>query len=148
MDNLIVRECIYEDLDNIISLQHQWHNEEITYGFIPADKNYLETRLGKYFLVAEVNNEIVGFCYGAIHSADNMPVINNGQLYIEIEDIYISLENRGTGIGSTLLNKILEVAKENGIERSLIYSSTKDLDNIIEFYKKHDYKTWYIQMCK
>lgn len=148
MDNLIVRECIYEDLDNIISLQYQWHNEEITYGFIPADKNYLETRLGKYFLVAEVNNEIVGFCYGAIHSADNMAVINNGQLYIEIEDIYISLENRGTGIGSTLLNKILEVAKENGIERSLIYSSTKDLDNIIEFYKKHDYKTWYIQMCK
>lgn len=148
MDNLIVRECIYEDLDNIISLQYQWHNEEITYGFIPADKNYLETRLGKYFLVAEVNNEIVGFCYGAIHSADNMAVINNGQLYIEKEDIYISLENRGTGIGSTLLNKILEVAKENGIERSLIYSSTKDLDNIIEFYKKHDYKTWYIQMCK
>lgn len=39
-------------------------------------------------------------------------------------------------------------AKEYGIERSLIYSSTKDMDSIIKFYKKHDYKTWYIQMFK
>jgi hypothetical protein len=29
--------------------------------------------------------------------------------------------------------------------RECIY---EDLDNIIEFYKKHDYKTWCIQMFK
>ncbi|GEM_PF-5199754 len=39
-------------------------------------------------------------------------------------------------------------AKENGMARSLIYSVTKEMNRIINFYKKHDYKTWYIQMVK
>ena len=51
MNNLTIRECIYEDLDYILSLQRQWAKEEITYGFVPADKSYLESKLGRYFLV-------------------------------------------------------------------------------------------------
>jgi GNAT superfamily N-acetyltransferase len=148
MNNLVIRECSYEDLGCVESLQQQWAKEDITYGFISAEKSYLETKSGKYFFVAELNNEIIGFVYGTVHKSENMPVIENGQLYIEIDDIYASLSNRGTGIGNILLDKILEVAKENGVERSLIYSSTKDMDSIIKFYKRHDYKTWYIQMVK
>ncbi|MCR2044035.1 GNAT family N-acetyltransferase [Anaerosalibacter massiliensis] len=115
---------------------------------MPADKNYLEIKLGIYFLVAELRDEIIGFIYGTVHKAEDMAIIDSGQLYIEVEDIYVSLNNRGTGLGSLLLDKILELAKENGIERSLIYSSTKDMDSIIKFYKKHDYKIWCIQMFK
>ena len=77
-----------------------------------------------------------------------MTILDNGQPYIEVEDIYISLIIRGTGLGSFLLDKILEVAKDNGANRSLIYSATKNMDSIIKFYKIHDYKTWYIQMFK
>ena len=148
MSKLTIRECLYKDLDCIVSLQQQWSKEEITYGFVPADKSHLETKLGKYFLVAELDNEIVGFVYGTVNKAENMTVIENGELYIEIDDIYTTLNNRGSNIGTLLLDKILEVAKENEIERSLIYSSTKDMDSIIKFYKKHDYKTWCIQMVK
>jgi hypothetical protein len=39
MSNLTIKECIYEDLDCIVSLQQQWSKEEITYGFVPADKS-------------------------------------------------------------------------------------------------------------
>ena len=67
---------------------------------------------------------------------------------MKIDDIYVTSNARNTAIGSFLLEKILDVAKENGIERSLIYSSTKDIEEIIKFYKKHDYKTWYVQMFK
>lgn len=148
MNNLIIRECRDEDLKKVVSLQHQWAEEDITYGFVPADQQYLATKLGRYFLVADLNGEITGFVYGSIHEAKDMAILNNGQQYIEIEDIYVSSNARSVGLGSLLLAKILEVAKENGIERSLIYSSTKDMDNIIKFYRKHDYKTWYIQMFK
>lgn len=148
MDNVIIRECTYEDLEYIMSLQQQWEIEEITHGFVPADKIYLKTKLGKYFFVAELNNEIIGFTYGTVHKAENMTIFNNGQLYIEVDDIYISQNSREIGLGSLLLDKILKVAKENGVKRSLIYSSTKDMDSIIKFYKRHDYKTWYIQMYK
>jgi GNAT superfamily N-acetyltransferase len=77
-----------------------------------------------------------------------MTIFNNGQLYIEVDDIYVSQSFRNADFGSLLLDKLLNVAKEDGINRSLIYSSTKDMDSIIKFYKKHDYKTWYIQMYK
>ena len=148
MDNLVIREWNPEDLQQVQSLQQQWAKEDITYGFVPAEKSYLETKLGKYFWVAECENEIIGFVYGTIHKSENMSVIDNNQLYIEIDDLYTFSGNRDKGIGTLLLDKILEVAKENGIDRSLIYSSTKDMDSIIRFYKKHDYKTWYIQMFK
>jgi N-acetylglutamate synthase-like GNAT family acetyltransferase len=148
MDNLIIRECTYGDIDHIIDLQRQWQMEEITYGFVPADKSYLEEKLGKYFYIAELNTEIIGFAYGTVHMAENMSIFNDGQYYIEVDDIYVSQNNRDSGLGSLLLYKLLDVAKENGIERSLIYSSTKDMDSIINFYKRHDYKTWYIQMYK
>lgn len=148
MNNLIIRECVYKDLDYIIALQQQWAKEDITYGFVAADKDYLESKLGKYFLVAELNKKIVGFVYGTVHKSQNMAVMDNGQLYIEIDDIYVCIDNRGFNIGTILLDKILEIAKENGVKRSLIYSSTKDMEGIIKFYKKHDYKTWCIQMFR
>jgi GNAT superfamily N-acetyltransferase len=148
MGNLFIRECTYEDLEKVGFLQQQWAKEDITYGFVPAEKGYLETKLGKYFWVAESENEIIGFVYGTVHKSENMSVIENDQLYIEIDDLYTSVDNRDKGIGTLLLDKILEVAKENGIHRSLIYSSTKDMDSIIKFYKKHDYNTWCIQMFK
>lgn len=148
MDNFIIRKCTYDDLEDVVYLQQQWATEAINYGFIPADNNYLEKKLGKYFLVAESKDEIIGFIYGIAYKAEDMTIIDSGQLYIEVEDIYVSLNNRGTGLGSLLLDKILELAKENEIQRSLIYSSTKDIDSIIKFHKKHDYKTWYIQMFK
>ena len=34
MDNLIIRECAYKDLDKVISLQEQWEIEDITYLWI------------------------------------------------------------------------------------------------------------------
>ncbi len=148
MDNLVIRECVKEDLECIIFLQEQWAKEGITYGFIPADINYLETKVGKYFFVADLNGKIIGFVYGTVYKAQDMVIFENRQLYIEIDNIYVTSNARNTAIGSFLLEKILDVAKENGIERSLIYSSTKDIEEIIKFYKKHDYKTWYVQMFK
>jgi GNAT superfamily N-acetyltransferase len=148
MDKYIIRECTVEDLDYVVSLQHQWVEEDITHGLIPVEKGYIETKLGKYFFVAELNFEIIGFVYGVIRTADNMSIIDNGQPYIELEDIYVAPDSRDAGLGSVLLNKILCVAKDNGIEKSLIYSSTKDMESVMKFYKKHNYKTWYIQMFK
>jgi ribosomal protein S18 acetylase RimI-like enzyme len=148
MKNINIRECRQEDLEYILCLHQQWANDDITYGFTPAERSYLESKLGKYFLVSEINGKVIGFVYGTVHKAKNMAVIKEGQMYIEIDDIYTIPEHRGNGVGSLLLNKILEISKENGIERSLIYSATKDMDSIINFYRKHNYKTWYIQMFK
>lgn len=148
MDDLILRECSFDDLEDILLLQNQWAKEDITFGFVPAEKEYLISKLGSYFLVAEVYNTIIGFVYGTIHKAKDLTIFLDGEFYIEIDDIYISYDYRGKNIGNLLLDEILLIAKENGIIRSLIYSSTKDLGSIVKFYKKHGFKTWYVQMFK
>lgn len=148
MYNYIIRDCTYKDLEHVISLQQLWMAEDITYGFVPSDKNNLEKKLGKYFYVTELNNEIIGYVNGTVHTAQNMTIFCDGQTYIEVDDIYVIQKYRDSGLGTLLLDKLLDLAKENGIEKSLIYSSTKDIDSIVSFYKKHDYKTWYVQMYK
>lgn len=148
MDELIIRECIFADLDSIVSLQQLWDTEDITYGYVPIAKNKLEEKLGEYFYVAELNNEIIGYIYGAVNVAENIAVFNDGQTYLEVEDIFISQNYRDSGYGSLLLDRLSSIAKNNGVARSMIYSSTKNIDDVMKFYRKHNYKTWYIQMFK
>jgi hypothetical protein len=45
MYNYIIRDCTYKDLEHVISLQQLWKTEDITYGFVPSDKNKLEKNL-------------------------------------------------------------------------------------------------------
>ncbi|WIV11527.1 GNAT family N-acetyltransferase [Proteiniborus sp. MB09-C3] len=127
----------------------------------PEEKPYVinhgrEIYVGEIIPLTEKNIEVAGRCTGrncseSCHKKlifmkdcceEVLGFIN------EVDDIYVSQRSRDAGLGSLLLDKLLDVAKENGIERSLIYSSTKDINSIISFYKKHDYKTWYIQMYK
>ena len=143
-----IRMCSCEDIETIINLQRAWEKEDITFGFAPADKEWLCEKLGKYFLVAEQCQRIIGFVYGTIHEAKNLSVFENGEKYIELEDIYVDSEYRDSTVGSSLIDSILELAGKEGVHRSLIYSATKKLDRIMEFYRRHGYKTWYVQMFK
>lgn len=61
MGDVIIRKCEYKDLEEVLNLQKSWGNENITYGFVSADKNYLQNKLGKYFYIAEIDRKIVGF---------------------------------------------------------------------------------------
>ena len=41
-------------------MQRQWAEEDITYGYAADSKEDLSDKLGRYFLVAEVNGSVVG----------------------------------------------------------------------------------------
>lgn len=43
---------------------------------------------------------------------------------------------------------LLQKRKDNGINHSMLYSSTKDLKSVIKFYEKHGYKTWNAQIFR
>jgi GNAT superfamily N-acetyltransferase len=148
MDNYIVRLAEKNDIKSVQELQVQWCNENITYGFVPGGEEYLSSKLGEYFFVAEKDTEVIGFVYGTVHEASEMAVFIPGEKYLETDDIYISNSYRNTGVGGMLLNAVFEAAKGKGIERSYVYSATKDSERIINFYKEHGYKTWCIQMFK
>lgn len=129
-------------------LQRQWAEEESVYGFVPESLEQLNAALGPYFLVAEVDNEIVGFIYGSIQVSVDKAIMPEGASYLEIDNIYILPAYRRQSIGSSLIIQLLAEAKEQGVAYALIYSAAKDIHNILSFYEQHNFQSWYVQMFR
>ena len=148
MNDVVIRECKSADIEKVMELDRAWAAEDSTYGYVAESAEGLTERLGPYFLVAEVQGFIVGFAYGSVHVSEGMAVLPAGQTYFEVDAVYVTTEYRNNGIGGMLLNDLLEAARHNGIERSLVYSATKDLDRILRFYRRHGFKNWYVRMYR
>ena len=117
-------------------------------GFVAADAELLRYRVGEYFLVAEHAGRLVGFVCGSAHVSEGNAVFSAGERYLEVDDLYVSPEMRDQGIGGGLLDELLAQARQEGIQRFLVYSSSRDTDAILRFYRKHDFETWYVRMFR
>ena len=136
------------DCEDILELQGEWFSEEITHGYQPEMLGSMISKINEFSYIAECELGIIGFVSASVHEAKGMIIMNDGEKYIEIEDIFVSSEYRDQGVGGKLVDIALEEAHSKGIERALIYSATKDLDSVVDFYRKHGFKTWYVQMFK
>jgi ribosomal protein S18 acetylase RimI-like enzyme len=136
------------DLQSISRLQQQWSDEDIVYGFVPESEEQLEAHLNPYLLVAESGNEMIGFISGSICLSNGTAVIPEGEIYLEIESLYIKPEYRGQGAGSKLIARLISDAKNQGVTYASLYSAVKDIKSTLKFYKKHDFQSWYVQMFK
>lgn len=146
--NINVRQASRDDINEIVQMQQDLKDENIIYGFVPNNKEGLESKLGSYFLVAETENKIAGLVYGSVHQSEGLAVIPKDEQYLEIDDVYVKPEYRDKAIGQSLVNKIMGVAKENGIERFLVYSAAKDMNRIKRFYENVGFNSWYLQLFK
>lgn len=145
---MIPRQCNEADLPVIAQLYANFTAEEIVYGLAAESIVELRQRLNPYCLVAEVENVIVGFVLAVEQISPGYAVIPEGQRYLAIEDLYVLPALRHQGIGSELLKAVEAQARANGITRFLLYSSVKELDAVIKFYRRHGYHSWSIQMYK
>lgn len=155
MTNSRIREGRESDFDAILELQRQWEAEDITIGFGAMDKKCLSKYLSRYIFVADGGitdgsgaQVLDGFALGTIRTADKMAIFADGELYIEIDDIYVAVGARGRGTGEALVSAMLDKAEKNGVHRSLMYSSNRDADKIFHFYGKQGFKPWYVQMYR
>ena len=53
-------------------MAQEWVKEDITWGQDVTDRKGLLGHLGPYFLLAEIETEVVGFAYGSVHSSEGM----------------------------------------------------------------------------
>ncbi|MBI5091692.1 MAG: GNAT family N-acetyltransferase [Candidatus Hydrogenedentes bacterium] len=143
-----IRECAESDISAVRALQAEWTNEDITYGFTPAEESALREAIGPYFLVAERYGRIVGYITGAIRTTPGLAIVPEGQTFVEIDDIYVAPDHRDLGIGKELLTQVLARAKEQGATKALVYSATKDTRRIARFYERQGFEPWSIQMFK
>lgn len=141
----VIRQATQSDIPALCQLHRQWFEEGSFYGFVQSQEQ-IETALGSYFLVAEVNSEIVGFIYGSICVSETTAVMAAGESYLEIDSLYVIPQLRQQGIGSRLIKQLLAQAKQNGVPYAALFSSNKDIRSILRFYEKHDFQSWYVRM--
>ena len=146
MSDTFIRQANEADVSSVCQLQQQWFEEGSVHGFMPDGQEHVQAALGPYFLVAQVDDTLVGFISGSVHVSEGTAVIPEGQSYIEIDSLSVSPQFRKQGIGSQLLNRVLGLAKQQGVSHSLLYSATKDIHSVIRFYEQHKFQSWYVQM--
>jgi ribosomal protein S18 acetylase RimI-like enzyme len=152
MDQVRIRACLPDDIAGVIALERLWEREEIAYGdFNPTSReayvSILE-RFPAYFLVAESNGRLVGYIHASVQRDNPVEVIPAEEPYVAIEDIYVQPDYRDRDIGGALLERIIEIAQREGIERFAVGTLSKETDRILKFYRSHGFTPWRIQFFK
>lgn len=145
---IAIRKAEATDLTKVAALSELWAAEGITYGLAANTKELLHNFIGDYFWVAEVESQLVGYITGSVHVSEVLAVIEPGELYLEIDEVYVHPDCRSNQIGHLLVDKLLDTAEANGIHRSVVYSASKQWQRMVGFYERHGFKMWFVQMYR
>ena len=152
MEQVRIRACTPSDVDTVIALERHWEQEDIAYGdFNPMSREaYVSVleRFPEYFLVAESDGQLVGYIHASVQHDNPVEVIPTDEPYVAIEDIYVQPGFRDRDIGGALLERIFEVAQQEGIQRFIVGTLSKETDKILKFYRSHGFTPWRIQFFK
>ena len=135
VNNLIIRVAAKKDVASIFSLIKELAEYEKLSDQISTTESQLENTLfgDENFveiLVAEVEGIIVGY---ALFFKNFSTFLGKPGIYLE--DLYVRQNMRGMGIGKTLLEKIIAIAKQRNYGR--VEWSVMDWNqSAIDFYKK------------
>jgi GNAT superfamily N-acetyltransferase len=134
--NVSIREAVKEDCPRLLELVQ----ELATYERAPNEvtvtlEHFVESGFGKnpvwWAFVAEIDNNIVGFALYYIRYSTW-----KGQA-MYLEDILITNDMRGKGIGKLLFDRLIEEAKEKKFHR-IVWQVLEWNEPAINFYKKYN----------
>ena len=145
MENIEIRKALLDDLEIVRSLNNELFKLEKENYDSTLTRNWPLTEEGKeyftdlinnsYVIVAELDNNIVGYLAGSINEKGSYEEIQYG----EINNMFIKDECRGLGIGKSLINNFKDYYKSNEINNLKVTASYKN-KNAIEFYKKSGFE--------
>lgn len=127
-----IRNAEAEDIDNMVPLLKQLFALEEDFFF---DRDNCRTGLAMLIedgqsvvLVAEAGERIVGMCSGQ----QNISTASGG-LSLLVEDVVVDQQFRKAGIGTALLNHLLDRAARNGFKRAQLLADESNSRGL-EFY--------------
>lgn len=141
MDNLSIRKAKIEELKIVQDLNsglftsdgprdkfmdHNWPYE--------GGKEYFSKKItddSSICLVAEVDNEIVGYLAGTVMEVESWRPVKR----TELENMFVKEEFRSNGIGAKLVSEFFNWSKTKGVQRSLVVAYATN-EKAIKFYKK------------
>jgi putative acetyltransferase len=135
MNNIIIREIQQKDNQAIAKIVRDVLMElgapKVGTAYADPQLDFLfetyQNPKSKYFVVE--NNEIV------IGGAGIAPLENEAETICELQKMYFLLEARGLGIGSQLMGKCLDIAKDFGYEKCYL-ETMPYMESAQKLYKK------------
>lgn len=124
MSDIIIREMIEEDIDQVLEIEKEafetpWSREAFVLELV-------KNQLARY-IVAEKDGKIVG--YGGLWL-----ILDEGH----ITNIAVSSSYRGQGIGNLLVERLIEICEERGINNMTLEVRKSNLV-AQSLYKKYDF---------
>lgn len=149
MNTIIIRECTHDDIEAIFRLDQDWEAEGVSYTFAYGSREGFIAdfeRFQEYYFVAEHDGQVIGYINGSVRVNYNQTdILPDQETYLEIENIYLLAEYRDQGVGGELIERLFAIARQNGIQRFIVSTVTKDMDRIIRFYRNHGFKPWNVE---
>ena len=143
-----IRNATEKDIVGIAALGLRYVNEIPTWGQVARTEDQIRQLDRRLIWVVEDENILVGYAIWLPYENDGSCIFEDNDKILRLEEIYLVPEARGKGIGQQLLQKINSYAKKEGYTKLFVYSSVKDLDPVIEFYRANGFKTWAVQLFK
>jgi len=131
--NVSIRKATSNDLESIYLLICELEDQQIegeTFEGVFL-RNISDPHI--YYLVAEINNRIVGFL-----SLHVQYILHHSKPTCELQELNIVNELRGSGIGALLMNEAEHIAKELNLEEIELTTKTHR-ERAQAFYKKLNY---------
>ncbi len=133
-NQITIRKANQTDFDSIYQFVNEL--EGTTFRLESQKKAFVQNIKNKnnIYLIAEVNNKPIGFV--SCHSQNLLH--HAGQKIAEIQEVYVTPENRKTGIGKKMIDELKRVAKYNGIMQ-LEVTCNKKRTEAYRFYQREKF---------
>ncbi|MFA5333428.1 MAG: GNAT family N-acetyltransferase [Candidatus Nanoarchaeia archaeon] len=138
------------DEKELFNLYNTWAAEKISPKTLPVAFNEFKKQLRKSTtFIAKENKEIIGFLICKIKKSSEdttMYHLKKGEIYAELDSIYIKKNHRQKGIGSSLVRACKEELKKHGNPKIIVLGDSISPHRLINFYEKNCFKTLFVSM--
>ena len=148
-DAFQVRPARESDVQAVLDLSRLWAEEGCTTGYVACTVEHLQSWLdGGYFFVGEFQGEVVAYAAGVVKLGKGYIFKPEGEQYLNVDEVFVHADHRDKGLGTRLLQALLEKAEAEGIVRSMVGSNNVDWLSTFQFYERHGYRMQSIQMYR
>ena len=144
-----VRQAGSSDVHEVLILSRHWAEEGCTDGYVACTAEHFQSWLdGGYFLVGESQGEVVAYAAGVVRLGKGYIFKPEGEHYLNVDEVFVHADHRDKGLGTRLVQVLLDQAEAGGIVRSMVGSINVDWLSTFQFYERHGYRMLSIQMYK
>ena len=144
-----IRPAAYSDVHSVLELSRLWSEEGCTTGYVACAAEHLQPWLdGGYFFASDFQDDIIAYAAGVVKLGKGAVFQPEGERYLNVDEVFVHADHRGRGVGTQLMQALLDKAESDGVVRSMVGSNNVDWLSTFQFYERHGYRMLSIQMYK